>query len=185
MRIFVVSDTHGDMKKAMELYDKAAANGIPDCIIHCGDYRSDGVRLGKVLERPVYAVHGNCDGGWGEEEFKVVETPAGWILVIHGHNEDVDFSLQDAAALARREKCSMVCFGHTHKAVIKESSGILFLNPGSTLRPKHLAKSSAAVVTADETGFTASILYLCAESKNESCVSQWRSCFVFCVYLHI
>ena len=159
MRIFVVSDTHGDLKKAIELYDRALTGGPLDFIIHCGDFYSDGVRLAKLHGKLVYAVHGNCDGGWGEE-FKVVETPAGKILVIHGHNEDVDFSLDNAAYLARREKCAMVCFGHTHKAVIKEHNGILFVNPGSTCRPRSLDGGSAAIVTAEESGFAASILYL-------------------------
>ncbi len=159
MRIFVVSDTHGDLKNAIELYDRALTGGPLDFIIHCGDFYSDGVRLAKVYGKLAYAVHGNCDGGWGEE-FKVVETPAGKILVIHGHNENVDFSLDNAAYLAKREKCSMVCFGHTHKAVIKERNGILFVNPGSTRRPRSLDGSSAAIVTAEESGFAASILYL-------------------------
>jgi len=159
MRIFVVSDTHGDLKKAIELYDRALTGGPLDFIIHCGDFYSDGVRLAQLYSQRIYAVHGNCDGGWGEE-FKVVETPAGKILVIHGHNEDVDFSLDNAAYLARREKCAMVCFGHTHKAVIKEHNGILFVNPGSTRRPRRLDGGSAAIVTAEESGFAASILYL-------------------------
>ena len=159
MRIFVVSDTHGDLKKAIELYDRALTGGPLDFIIHCGDFYSDGVRLAQLCGQRIYAVHGNCDGGWGEE-FKVVETPAGKILVIHGHNEDVDFSLDNAAYLARREKCAMVCFGHTHKAVIKEHNGILFVNPGSTRRPRSLDGGSAAIVPAEESGFAASILYL-------------------------
>ena len=159
MRIFVVSDTHGDLKKAIELYDRALTGGPLDFVIHCGDFYSDGVRLAKVYGKLVYAVHGNCDGGWGEE-FKVIKTPAGNILVIHGHNEDVDFSLDSAVYLANREKCSMVCFGHTHKAVIKEHNGILFVNPGSTRRPRSLDGGSAAIVTAEESGFAASILYL-------------------------
>lgn len=159
MRIFVVSDTHGNLKKAIELYDRITAREPVECVIHCGDYYSDGMRLSKVLGQTVFAVHGNCDGGWGEEEFETVDTPAGRILVIHGHNEDVKFSLENAAYLARREKCAMVCFGHTHKAVIREYDGILFVNPGSTLRPRNGGKSSAAVVTAAEDGFTASIVY--------------------------
>ncbi|MBQ3465953.1 MAG: metallophosphoesterase [Firmicutes bacterium] len=159
MRIFVVSDTHGDLKNAIELYDRATENGPVDFIIHCGDFYSDGVRLAQILGQRVFAVHGNCDGGWGEE-FKIVETPAGKIIVIHGHNEDVDFSLDNAAWLARREKCAMVCFGHTHKAVIKEHNGILFVNPGSTRRPRSTDGESAAVVTVDESGFSAGIIYL-------------------------
>ena len=159
MRIFVVSDTHGDLKKAIELYDRAAANGPVDCIIHCGDFCSDGVRLGQVLGQVVYAVHGNCDGSWGEE-FETVETPAGKILVIHGHNEGVNYSLDGAAALARREKCAAVCYGHTHIAEIVEHCGVMILNPGSAVRPLGTEGPSAAVLTADEDGFRASILYL-------------------------
>ena len=159
MRIFVVSDTHGDLKNAIELYDRALEGGEIDFIIHCGDFYSDGVRLAEVCGQTVYAVHGNCDGGWGEE-FAIAETSAGKILVIHGHNEDVDFSLENAGYLARREGCSMVCYGHTHKADIREQDGILFVNPGSTRRPRSMGNCSAATVTADENGFAASILYL-------------------------
>ena len=131
MRIFVVSDTHGDLKNAIELYDRATENGPVDFIIHCGDFYSDGVRLAQVLGQRVYAVHGNCDGGWGEE-FKIVETPAGRIIVIHGHNEDVDFSLDNAVYLAQREKCSAVCYGHTHKADIN-----------TVISPYHLSVDAA------------------------------------------
>ena len=159
MRVFVVSDTHGNLRNAIALYDKVVANNPVDCIIHCGDFYSDGVRLGEIYGRTVYAVHGNCAGGW-DEEFKVVETPAGKILVIHGHVEDVKFSLDNALYLAKREKCGMVCFGHTHKPVIKEQDGILFVNPGTASLPKYGAKCSAAVVTATEEGFTASNVYL-------------------------
>ena len=159
MRIFVVSDTHGDLKNAIELYDRATANGPVDFIIHCGDFYSDGVRLAQVLGQRLYAVHGNCDGGWGEE-FKVAETPAGKILVIHGHHEDVGFSLDGAERLALREQCDVVCFGHTHRAVMEENNGILFINPGSTRRPRSLDGGSAAVITAGEDGFAASILYM-------------------------
>ena len=159
MRIFVVSDTHGNLRNAIALYDKVAANNPVNCIIHCGDFYSDGVRLAEIYGRTVYAVHGNCDGGW-DEEFKVVETPAGKILVIHGHVEDVKFSLDNALYLAKREECGMVCFGHTHKSVIKGQNGILFVNPGTASLPKFGAKCSAAVVTATEEGFTASTVYL-------------------------
>lgn len=159
MRIFVFSDTHGDLRNAMKLYDMAAKNGPIDCMIHCGDFYSDGVRMAEICDSTVFAVHGNCDGGWGEE-FETVETPAGKILVIHGHNEDVDFSLNNALFLARRQKCAVVCYGHTHKPVIKELNGVLFVNPGSTSRPKYGGKSSAAVLTASEEGASAAILYL-------------------------
>ena len=159
MRIFVVSDTHGNLKNAIELYDRALENGPVDCIIHCGDYYSDGVRLSEVLDRVAYAVHGNCDGGW-KEEFETVDTPAGKIMVIHGHNEDVNFSLDSAAYLARQNRCRAVCFGHTHKALIREFNGIFFLNPGSAVRPLGAEGPSAAVLTADEDGFRASILYV-------------------------
>ena len=159
MRIFVVSDTHGNLKNAIALYDRVTANNPVDCIIHCGDFYSDGVRLAEIYGQPVYAVHGNCDGG-RDEEFKVVETPAGKILVIHGHVEDVKFSLDNAAYLARRENCTAVCYGHTHKPVIKEHNGILFVNPGTASLPKYGAKCSASVVTATEEGLTASTVYL-------------------------
>ncbi|MGX8774145.1 MAG: metallophosphoesterase [Bacillota bacterium] len=159
MRIFVVSDTHGNLKNAIKLYDMALKNGPVDCIIHCGDYQSDGIRLARVLGQVAYAVHGNCDGGRGEE-FATVETPAGKILVIHGHNEGVNYSLDGAAALARREGCSMACYGHTHIAAIEEHCGILILNPGSAVRPLGTEGPSAAVLTADEDGFRASILYI-------------------------
>ena len=160
MRIFVVSDTHGDLKNAIELYDRALKGGPIDFIIHCGDFLSDGVRLGEVLGQKIYAVHGNCDGGWGEE-FEIAQTPAGKILVIHGHNEDVGFSLLSASYLAQQEGCSAVCYGHTHRSRVEDYNGILFVNPGSTRRPREMgSKGSAAVMTADERGFAATILYL-------------------------
>ena len=121
MKIFVVSDTHGQIDKAYRIFDKT---GGADLIIHCGDLKDDGKRLSDITGVPVEGVSGNCDGAY--RDVKILGTPAGDILVTHGHAEGVDYDLNALLYTAEEKNCRAVCFGHTRRG--KEL-------PGRVLRP--------------------------------------------------
>jgi putative phosphoesterase len=156
MKIFVVSDTHGSIGRAVEMCEKI--RNI-DLVIHCGDYFDDAEKLERFLPVPVTAVKGNCDG-YPVHPFDqaIVDTPAGKILVMHGHQHGI---ARDPAALAEKAKsegCIAVCFGHTHIAGVAEQDGITLINPGSLSLPRDDTGGSAAVITADEHGFYANVV---------------------------
>jgi putative phosphoesterase len=157
VNIFVLSDTHGNIKTATKMYQRLSEGIHFDMIIHCGDYVKDASEIEKVLGIKTIAVRGNCDGS-RERDFKIVETPAGRILVTHGHAENVKFSLNSLIYLAKENECNIACFGHTHCAVNEIVSGIHLINPGSLTNPRDGKGGSCAIIIASGKEPAASIV---------------------------
>jgi uncharacterized protein len=121
IRIGLISDTHG-LLRAEAL---SALAGV-EHIIHAGDIGSADVltQLGKIA--PVTAVRGNNDkDAWAKTiaESEVVQLGGQSIYVLHDLSE---LDLDPAAA-----GFSVVVTGHSHKPVVQERDGVLFVNPGS------------------------------------------------------
>ena len=136
MRILVLSDTHGDISRACQIYHILQKQGQVDLIIHCGDYYKDAIHMSERLGAPTVWVKGNTDGSFDENGYTIVDTECGSLLVTHGHMENVDFSQQNLYYKALEHDCCAAIFGHTHRAVSAEAGGIHLLNPGSLTRPR-------------------------------------------------
>ena len=89
MKILVVGDTHGDCYRVIEVYKKLSLESPVDIIVHCGDYTSDAKELQARLGVHVAWVRGNCDGGFSDTDWSLLETEAGNFLITHGHMERV------------------------------------------------------------------------------------------------
>jgi len=117
----VISDTHGLVRpEAVE-----ALKGS-ELIIHAGDVGGPEVleELGRLA--PVVAVRGNNDrGAWAESlaEYEAVEVNSAFVYVLHDLKE---LDIAPAPAGFR-----VVVSGHSHKPLIEEQRGVLYLNPGS------------------------------------------------------
>ncbi|MBQ6583014.1 MAG: metallophosphoesterase [Mogibacterium sp.] len=161
MNIIVYSDTHGELDKAIEMYERITSFCEVDLILHCGDFARDAIELanelGKVPGKDVVYVQGNCDG-CTKEDHAIVDTPAGKIIITHGHMENVNMTLQNLVYLAMENDCKAVCFGHTHISGIWEERGIRIINPGSLTRPLGGTRASCALVLANEKGISASVM---------------------------
>jgi len=121
IRIGLISDTHG-LLRAEAL---SALAGV-EHIIHAGDIGSAEVltQLGKIA--PVTAVRGNNDkDAWAKKiaEAEVVQLGGQSIYVLHDLSE---LDLDPAAA-----GFSVVVTGHSHKPLVQQRDGVLFVNPGS------------------------------------------------------
>lgn len=150
MNIMVISDTHGELKKAVMMYDRLGQGIDIDLIIHCGDYKKDAITMSNLCNRKAIAVSGNCDGNTNGD-IELIDTPAGTILVTHGHNENVaEDSYDELIRLAKLYDAKCVCFGHTHIPVYEEVKGIILLNPGSITRPRDGSQGSIAFIVADD-----------------------------------
>ena len=122
MRDGVVADTHGSLPPSID----SALAGV-DRIVHAGDVGGQ-----RVLDRleaiaPVVAVRGNMDAddlGWRLPERAVVRAGEKRILV--GHIRET------LIANGVPESIDVIVTGHTHRASIKQSGDVLFVNPGST-----------------------------------------------------
>lgn len=119
--IGLISDTHGMIRpEALEALD-----GVEQ-ILHAGDVGGPEVlaALGQVA--PVLAVRGNTDTSpWGRSLPLTVEHTLGntKLLVIHDLH-DLEIRPADAGIRA-------VISGHTHKPLVQEREGVLFINPGA------------------------------------------------------
>src|SRR6266852_4330931 len=117
----VISDTHGLLRK--EALRALAGSRL---IIHAGDVGDRPVITALESIAPVIAVRGNIDKtGWVATlpETAVVDLNGLSVYVLHDLKE---LDLDPAAAGFRA-----VISGHTHKPLIEERNGVLFLNPGS------------------------------------------------------
>ena len=156
MKFFVISDTHGKIDKVKQVYERLT--GI-DYLIHLGDLQSDALALEQELGVKVISIKGNMDGSHSSNDYKILETEFGGILLVHGHMEKVKFSLQNLLYRAHELNCKAVFFGHTHDSFYGEYDGIYLLNPGSLSFPKDSDKASYAIVHTKKDEFHASIVY--------------------------
>ena len=150
MRILIVSDTHGEVGRVIEVYKKLAKESPVDLIVHCGDYADDAAKIQRMLGKRVLWVRGNCDGCFDEKEFAVLETEAGNFFVCHGHMQNIGYSKQDLYYYACQEECIGAIYGHTHRADKTELGDFLFLNPGSLTRPRDGSGGTFALLNTSE-----------------------------------
>jgi putative phosphoesterase len=120
-RIGLISDTH-NLVRPEALQHLAGC----DAIIHAGDICEQAVldALGQIA--PVTAVRGNNDvGDWARAlpTHATLTAQQVTIRVVH----DID----DLDGDMRSEGIGVVVTGHSHKPLIDERDGVLFVNPGS------------------------------------------------------
>ena len=94
-----------------------------DAILHGGDVNKPGIV--DQLERyaPLYVVRGNNDKEWAEQIPHDLTITLGGVTFYMVHNKkEVPADLTGIDA---------VVFGHSHKYLLEERDGVLWLNPGS------------------------------------------------------
>jgi len=134
--IGIISDTHSRLSQATLNIFKGV-----DIIIHAGDIGAPEIL--EVLEHtaPVIAVRGNMDGGsWINElpDSRVVKIGKVLLYVLHDLYElDLD---------PKAGGFNAVISGHTHRPVIKEQDGVLYLNPGSVSYPGYAGQNTVALL---------------------------------------
>jgi uncharacterized protein len=119
--IGVISDTHGLLRPEVLRAFKDV-----DLIVHAGDIGTADVIEGLRSIAPVVAVRGNNDkGDWISDipDSEITEVGSIYIYVLHDLNE-IDLSPAVAGF-------KVVVSGHSHKPVVEEREGVLFVNPGS------------------------------------------------------
>ena len=149
-RIMIVSDTH----RHLDNLELALARELPiDGLIHCGDVEGQEKDIARLAGCPVYIVRGNNDFFTDlpreREEFLFGKR----IMITHGHNYGVSLDLsllRDEAAVRGVDICF---FGHTHRPVIEQGSGVTIVNPGSLSFPRQEGRRpSYMIMELDEAG---------------------------------
>ena len=121
MIVGVISDTHGLMRP--QALDALAGSEL---ILHAGDIGSPEVLEALRQISPVVAVRGNNDKGpWAQElaDAEIVEADGVFFYVLH---DAAQLDLDPWAA-----GFGAVVSGHSHRPMVEERKGVLYLNPGS------------------------------------------------------
>ena len=117
-RVGLISDTHGLMRPEALAYLRGA-----DHIVHAGDIGDPGILEALRRLAPVTAVRGNNDrGDWARA------VPSSANVQIDGVAIHV---LHDVKELRLQPGVRVVVSGHSHKPIVQERDGVLFVNPGS------------------------------------------------------
>jgi hypothetical protein len=150
LRVGVVSDTHG-------LFRPEARAFLAGCdyIIHGGDVGRPQILEELALMAPLISVRGNNDTeSWAARlrETELIRVGNIFVYVIHNLAElDID----PAAAGVR-----VVISGHSHKPIIEERDGILYINPGSCGPRRFKLPISAGEITVSGSAVRARIVNL-------------------------
>jgi uncharacterized protein len=121
VRIGLISDTHGLLRPQASAFLRGCAH-----IVHAGDIGNHKVLDELAAIAPTTAVRGNNDRErWaaGLSETELLQLGKLSIYVIHDLAE-LDIDPQAAGV-------DVVVSGHSHRPLVREGSGVLYINPGS------------------------------------------------------
>jgi putative phosphoesterase len=121
LRVGLIADTHGLLRPQAT----ALLQGC-DHILHGGDIGGPEILEQLAALAPVTAVRGNNDTqAWAASlpQTQLLEFQAVKIFMIHNLEE---LELDPIAAGVR-----VIVSGHSHRAVVRERDGVLYVNPGS------------------------------------------------------
>ena len=139
MRVGVLSDTHGHVKRARQAVAVFDQQGV-EAIFHCGDVGRLDV-LEQLLGRPIWFVWGNMDRPdpawraalevwnvpWPERSPLRIELADKQILLAHGH--EVGFGdLRDDPGV------DFCFYGHSHQRDYRRIGRCTAVNPGAVRR---------------------------------------------------
>ena len=121
LRVGLISDTHGLLRPEAESFLQDS-----DYIVHAGDICDPAILEALAGLAPVTAVRGNNDRGlWADRLQQIEYLRVGSILILILHDR-ADLNLDPAVAGVR-----VVVSGHSHKPLVQERGGVLYVNPGS------------------------------------------------------
>jgi len=133
--------------------------GSVEVLFHAGDYLRDVRSLILRHNIPIIGVAGNCDYPRHPEE-EIVELFGQRFFVTHGHTLGVKSGRRSLVRAARRAKCDVAIYGHTHVPALFMENGILFVNPGSTSQGRSGTPPSCAVLTIEGSAIHGALMVL-------------------------
>jgi uncharacterized protein len=143
MRILILSDTHTNYPTALKAVEELAPF---DEIIHLGDELEDAVILEQITGRRFIKVLGNCDYMAKGPRELCIGLGSRRIFITHGDRYQVKSGLEKLHKKALAERAHIALYGHSHRASIDTIDGVLFINPGCTVKSPH-TEPTCAILT--------------------------------------
>ncbi len=137
MLIGLIADTHGYLDRRVP----PALKGV-ELILHAGDIGAEAVLAELASIAPVTAVAGNNDTNLAQ-----LGLPLRVDMELEGVKLHLVHRLIDAAPGSGTR---IVVYGHSHKAVIAEREGMLWVNPGAAGRVGFHHEVSVALLRLDD-----------------------------------
>lgn len=104
MRILIVSDTHGDLKRIHKILQTEDV----EAVFHLGDSELEEDRLKGVTNVPVYMVRGNCDIFSKAPDVQLIKVRGYKFLLTHGHRFNAKRDYYDMVRKARDDGADYV-----------------------------------------------------------------------------
>jgi len=123
-RIGLISDTHGLLRPEAIAFLRGS-----DFIVHAGDIGDPAVLEELAALAPVTAVRGNNDTEAWAKRIRPTETLEVENVSIYVLHNLAELNIDPVAARHR-----VVVSGHSHRPMIEERDGVLYVNPGSAGR---------------------------------------------------
>ncbi|MEO8908715.1 MAG: metallophosphoesterase family protein [Gemmatimonadaceae bacterium] len=136
----LISDTHGLLRPRVH----EALSGV-ELILHAGDVGGPEILAELRLIAPVKAVFGNTDPPGDPELAEEILVTIGSMRVHVSHGHEV--GSPTPAVLAARYAADVCVYGHTHRQLVTELEGRLFINPGAAGPRRFNLKPSVAKLT--------------------------------------
>jgi putative phosphoesterase len=147
LRVGLISDTHGLLRP-----EATAFLAGSDHIVHAGDVGDPSILDTLAAIAPVTAIRGNVDtDAWADvlRETELIRFGEIAVYVVH----DVKALDVDLRAAGIR----VVVSGHSHKPLVAERDGVLYVNPGSAGPRRFRLPISAAELRIDGTAVEAHV----------------------------
>ena len=152
LRVGLIADTHGLLRPQATAFLRGC-----DHILHGGDIGAPDILKQLAALAPVAAVRGNNDTqAWAAPlpATRLLELGAVKIYMIHNL---ADLELDPAAAGVR-----VVVSGHSHRPLVRERNGVVYVNPGSAGPRRFRLPISVAQLKISGAAVTAELVELCA-----------------------
>ncbi len=120
VRIGLISDTHGLLRPEALEFLRGSRH-----ILHAGDIGRPDILQALAKIAPVTAVRGNIDGAWADAVPQTERVQFGKASIYMIHNI-AELDIEPKAAGVQ-----VVVSGHSHKPLIEDREGVLYVNPGS------------------------------------------------------
>jgi uncharacterized protein len=150
LRVGVISDTHGLLRPQASAFLQGC-----DHILHGGDIGGADILRQLAELAPVTAVRGNNDTEpWAAAlpETQLLELGGVKIYVIH--------NLDELEAGVSPAGVRVIVSGHSHRPVVRERDGVLYVNPGSAGPRRFKLPVSVAQLEIRSTGVTSKLVEL-------------------------
>ena len=157
-RVGLISDTHGLLRPEAKSFLEGC-----HCIVHAGDIGHAAILEELAALAPVTAVRGNNDRGSWAESLRPTELLQVGEVFVYAIHDLAQLDIDPGAAGVR-----VVISGHSHKPVVEERDGVLYVNPGSSGPRRFKLPIAAGELLVAGTSVTARIVEL--ERQN----AAWR-----------